>query len=111
MATIKSLEFGDEILATFSISEKEYDLLKRSEENLVILPAGPGILDEVLTTGRLGNGNRIMLPTKILKAHNVNTLLKNVPAKIFELDENKFLLIMLEESKSGVPVFSKDENG
>jgi hypothetical protein len=111
MAAIKSLEFGDEILATFSLSQREYDLLKQSEEHLAILPVGSGILNEVLTTGRLGNGNRIMLPTKILKAHNVNTLLKNVPAKIFELDENKFLLIMLEESKSGVPVFEKDEKG
>ena len=110
MATIKSLEFGDEILATFSISEKEYDLLKQSEKNMVLLPARSDILDDVLTTGRLGNGNRIMLPTKILKRHNIKKLLKNVPSKIFEVDDSKFLLIRLEEYKPGIPVFKEDKN-
>ena len=110
MAIIKSLEFGDEILATFSISEKEYDLLKQSEKDMVILPTRSDILDEVLTTGRLGNGNRIMLPMKILKAHNVKKLLKNVPAKIFEVDDSKFLLIRLEEPRPGIPVFNEDKN-
>ena len=110
MANIKSLEFGNEILATFSISDKEYDLLKQSKSDMVILPAELDILDEVLTTGRLGNGNRIMLPTKILKKHNINRLLKNVPAKIFEVDDSKFLLIRLEEYKPGIPVFKEDKN-
>ena len=110
MANIKSLEFGDEILATFSISRKEYNLLKQAENDMVILPASPDVLNDALTTGRLGNGNRIMLPTKILKRHNVKKLLKNVPAKIFEVDHSKFLLIRLEEHKPGVPVFKEDEN-
>ena len=111
MASIKSIEFGDEILATFSISEKEYDLLKRSERDIVILPARSDVLDEVLTTGRLGNGNRIMLPTKILRKHDIKKLLKNVPAKIFEVDDSKFLLIRLEEYKPGIPVFKEDKYG
>lgn len=110
MANIKSLEFGDETLVKLNISEREYDFLKLSERNLVILPVESEILDEVLTTGRLGNGNRIMLPTKLLRAHDIKKLLKNVPAKIFELDSGKFLLIRLEESKPGVPVFKEDEN-
>ena len=110
MATIKSIEFGDEILATFSISEQEDNVLKQSEKKMVILPSSSDILDEVLTTGRLGNGNRIMLPMKILKRHNIKKLLKNVPAKIFEVDDSKFLLIRLEESMPGVPVFKEDEN-
>ncbi|ODS37216.1 MAG: hypothetical protein A7315_04245 [Candidatus Altiarchaeales archaeon WOR_SM1_79] len=111
MATIKSIEFGGEILATFSISEKEYDLLKRSERDIVILPARSDVLDDILTTGRLGNGNRIMLPTKILRKHNIKKLLKNVPAKIFEVDDSKFLLIRLEKYKPGVPVFKEDKYG
>ena len=108
MATLKSLEFKDEIIATFSITEKEYDLLKQSGENLVILPTGVDVLNETLTTGRLGNGNRIMLPAKILRAHNVGALIKKAPAKIFEVDDSIFLLIKLEDNRPGVPVFGKE---
>ena len=101
MAAIKSLEFGDEILATFSISEKEYDLLKRSGENLVILPARPNLLDEVLTTGRLGNGNRIMLPMKILRAHRLwESYLQSVGAPGGEIHQMAHQLEHLEYDQS-----------
>jgi hypothetical protein len=41
----------------------------------------------------------------------VEELMKNVPAKVFDLDGSKYLLILLEEKKSGIPVFDKVENG
>jgi hypothetical protein len=107
MATLKFLKFKDGITATFSITEKEYDLLKQSEDSVVILPAGAGVLNETLTTGRLGNGNRIMLPAKILRAHNVEELIKKAPSRIFELDDSIFLLIKLEDNRPGVPVFGE----
>ena len=65
-------------------------------------------LNEKLTTGKLGNSNRIMLPNKILKKYGIKKLSKKVPSKIFEYNGNKLLVIKLEESKIGIPVFEED---
>jgi len=110
MADINSIDMEtEEILVNLKISESEYAPLKLARRNLLLLPTDSGILDEVLTTGKLGNGNRIMLPNRTLRRHGVEKLRKKVPAKIFEVDGSKFLLIKLEESKPGVPVFREEE--
>jgi len=97
----------DGILVTFKISEKEYESLKPKSREFLISPTDINALDETLTTGKLGNSNRIMLPNKILKKYEIKELLKKVSSKIFESNGNKFLVIKLEESKLGIPVFKE----
>ena len=108
MATIKTIDMnGNDILLTLKISEEEYDLLKSKIKNLMVVPIDTNLLNDELTTGKLGNSNRIMLPNKILKKYEIKKLLKKVPSKIFECDGNKLLVIKLEESKIGIPVFKE----
>lgn len=106
MADVKSINIeSDSIIVNLEISESEYSVLKMAREKLVVLPADTHVLDEVLTTGKLGNGNRIMLPNKIMKRHDVKKLHKKVPSRIFDIDGNKYLLIKLDEYLPGVPKF------
>jgi len=109
MATIKTIDMnGNDILLTLKISEEEYDLLKAKIKNLMVVPVDTNLLNDELTTGKLGNSNRIMLPNKILKKYEIKKLLKKVPSKIFESNGNKLLVIKLEESKIGIPVFKEE---
>ena len=81
MADIDSIDMkNDKILVNLKLTKDEYKLLKQSTKRLLLLPTEPNILDELLTTGKLGNSNRIMLPNKILHRHNVTKLLKRVPS-------------------------------
>ena len=91
-----------EIVLNLSITDEEYKLISGAKE--VIIASND--FDESLTTGKLGNSNRIMLPKKILKKHNIE-LRGKVPASIFESEGKKFLLIKLEEKKIGVPEFEE----
>jgi len=110
MADIDSIDMkNDKILVNLKLSKDEYKLLKQSTKRLLLLPTEPTILEELLTTGKLGNSNRIMLPNKILRRHNVIKLLKKVPSKIFDINDEKFLLIKLQEFALGKPVFGEEE--
>jgi hypothetical protein len=109
MATVKTIDMsGNDVFVTLKISEEEYDLLKPKIKDLIIVPADTEGFNEKLTTGKLGNSNRIMLPNKILKKYEIKKLLKKVPSKIFEYNGNKLLVIKLEESKIGIPVFKEE---
>ena len=101
---------SDGISLNLRISVSEYSLLKSPRGSILLLPADPGILEEWLTTGKLGNGNRIMLPNKVMKKYHVKELHKKVPAGIFEVNGGKFLLIKLEEHKPGVPTFKGEQD-
>jgi len=110
MADIQSIDMRNgDILVNLVISEKEYALLRQETKNLLLLPTNMEILDEFLTTGKLGNSNRIMLPKKNLQRHGVKFMDKKTPSKIFKLNGDTFLLIRLNKSKMGVPVFEEDE--
>ena len=101
MALIRSVNIEDgEIILNLSITEEEYKLISGLKEVILVSEE----FEDELTTGRLGNSNRIMLPKKILKKHEVE-LKGKVPAKIFEVGNKKFLLVKLEERKEGVPEF------
>lgn len=109
MARIQSIDMKNEgILVTLKISEQEYEFLKPKSREFLIIPTDEDALDETLTTGKLGNSNRIMLPNKILKKYGIKKLLKKASSKIFDYDGDKLLVIKLEESKVGVPVFKED---
>jgi hypothetical protein len=111
MAEIRSMEMKRrDVIISLKISKPEYDLLSNNTSNLLLLPATPPFLDNALTTGKLGNSNRIMLPKKILEKFGIRNLEKKVPAKTFSLNDEIFLLIRLQKSMLGIPVF-KDHNG
>lgn len=103
MATIRSINMeNDEVMLTAAISNDENKSMKGARD-IIILPCE---FDEELTTGKLGNSNRIMLPKKILKEHNIE-LKGKVPAKAFVMNGKKFLLIKLDEKVAGVPKFKE----
>jgi len=107
MARIQSMEMGhDEALITLRVTKKECQLLNFVTEELILLPTDETSLNEILTTGKLGSGNRIMMPNKILKRHNIKKLIKKAPSRIFEGDHGKYLLIRLDQFKIGVPSFA-----
>jgi translation initiation factor 6 (eIF-6) len=109
MAKIQTIDMkNDGILVTLKISEEEYEFLKPKSREFLIIPIDEDTLDETLTTGKLGNSNRIMLPNKILKKYEIKKLLKKVSSKIFNSKGDKLLVIKLEESKVGMPVFKED---
>lgn len=110
MADIRTIDMkNDKIFVTFEISEEEYKSLKPKPRQLLIVPTDSNALDETLTTGKLGNSNRIMLPNKILKKYRIKKLLKKVPSKVFECNGNKILVIKLEKSDIGIPIFKEVE--
>lgn len=112
MANINFIDMKTgEIQVNLKVSESEYSILKQARENILLLPGDSETLEETLTTGKLGNGNRIMLPNKILGRHGIEKLRKKIPAGIFDINGDKFMLIKLEESKLGVPVFKGDDDG
>jgi hypothetical protein len=110
MANIDSMNIkNDRIVVKLEMSKNEYKMLRHSTKNLILLPTELSILSELLTTGKLGNSNRIMLPKKILYKNNVTKMLKKVPAQVFDLNDEKFLLIKIQESMIGKPVFGEDK--
>ena len=105
MATIKSMDIDgeNEIEVRLLINKNEYNLLERSTSNLILIPQES--LKRRLTTGKLGNSNRVMLPKKLVKMFDVEDLDKKVPASIFSLNDKLFLLAMIKDNKKGVPRF------
>ena len=109
MAEIRNINMDNsEIMVNLKISKEEYDLLKQNTDSLILLPSNYDMLNHTLTTGRLGNSNRIMLPKKLLERGGVSALQKKVPARIFKANGDIFLLVKLEESRTGIPVFKED---
>ncbi|MFH1364377.1 MAG: hypothetical protein ABIH52_01850 [Candidatus Aenigmatarchaeota archaeon] len=104
MSTLRKIEIdNDDILITLELTKHEYSTITPNVKEFVTLPADTP--ERLLTTGRLGNGNRIMVPNKFLKSNNIQALRKNVPSKIFDLGDRKFLIIELESSRPEPPVF------
>ncbi len=108
MAEISSIDMkkGD-IIVNLKVSEEEYRLLGNNTSNLLLLPTSSNFLDRPLTTGKLGNSNRIMLPKKILEKFEIRELVKKVPAKTFHVGDEVFLFIKLKKSNLGIPVFKE----
>ena len=108
MADIQNINMrtGD-IIVELRISNEEYELLKLKNRNLLLVPTDSEVLNIALTTGKLGNSNRIMLPKRVLEEHRIAHLRKKVPAKVFEVDGDKYLVIQLVKSKVGIPEFEE----
>jgi hypothetical protein len=100
MAKIKSYSIkGDRILLNLEISKKEYILLNHEHNDLLILPSSIKVLNQVLTTGKLGNSNRIMIPKKFLERKGLKTLDKKVNSQIFTINDDAFLIAKIRNSK------------
>jgi hypothetical protein len=110
MAEIQSINVKKkDIVVNLKISKTEYDLLGNVTSDLILIPNNPNFMNHLLTTGKLGNSNRIMLPKKILEKFEVKILEKKVPAKTFKVNDEIFLLIKLRKSSFGIPVFKEVE--
>lgn len=108
MADIHSIDMKKgNIMVNLKISRSEYEMLSQETRNLLLLPTRSNILDRPLTTGKLGNSNRIMLPKKILDRHEITNLEKKVPAKTFKINDEVYLLIKLKKSSFGMPMFKE----
>lgn len=105
MAFIERVDIKDgKTLVTIKVSKDEYEFLESRKKVLLLIDD----MDGALTTGTLGNSNRIMLPNRLLKKHKIDKLIKKAPARVFDINGDKFLLIKLYESKIGIPKFGEE---
>ncbi len=108
MANLRNISFkGDEIEIVLVVSKEEYHALAGDSRECLVLPVRGSSMPETLTSGKLGTGNRIMVPNKLLAKHGVDKLRKKLPAKLYDFEEGKFILIRLESPKL-VPKFEED---
>ena len=111
MADIESININDNVISLkVKITKDEYNLLGTNTKDLLILPANSSSLRQRLTTGKLGNSNRIMVPKKFLEKNNIKILPKTVSAGIFEIDDGVFLVTMIKSKGHEIPSF-EDEYG
>lgn len=109
MARIKNIKIENgEITVALGITEKEYNMIGTQIDGLTIVPTSDAFLERKLVTGKIGNGNRIMVPNKFLEQNGILKLRKRVPSRLFEFNNEKYLFIKLEES-SLIPEFEESE--
>ena len=110
MARIKNIDVENgEITVVLTINEKEYNLIGAQLDGLAVLPTDEVFLERVLVTGKIGNGNRIMVPNMFLKKHGISKLRKRVPSRLFDFNNEKYLFIKLENS-SLLPEFEEESD-
>jgi len=107
MAKIESIDIeGNKITVKMNISKVEYELMNKTTSELVILPVNESSLNQKLTTGKLGNSNRVMVPKKFLDRNEIKVLPKNVDAGIFKVDGDNYILIKINTNEGlDIPVF------
>jgi hypothetical protein len=110
MAFIRSIDMAEnnEIQINLSLTKEEYGLLGQRTEKLILLPMDEGSLNKKLTTGKLGNSSRVMLPKKLLGAVGIPEPDKKVKSNFFRVNGDTLLLIKLSESMQGIPVFGEE---
>jgi len=109
MSEIKSIDVQEgKMDIKLSITQNEYKILQHHTEDILVLPSGRDSLVNSLTTGKLGNSNRIMVPKKLLELHNIRELDKKVPSGVFVVDGDAFLLIKIKKSGLGMPKFGEE---
>ncbi len=112
MASIDSIDVEpDRVVAKVVLSIEEYGALNSATRDILIAPVGHDNLELLLTVGKIGNGNRIMLPNRVLKAVGIDKLPRKAPAKIFFLRGNKYLVACIEGDSEGIPFFELKHYG
>ena len=108
MAQIKNIDVNkEEITVVLTINEKEYNMIGAQLDGLIIVPTSDEFLERILITGKIGNGNRIMVPNTFLKKNGISKLRKRVPSRLFDFNNEKYLFIKLEDS-SLIPEFEDE---
>lgn len=108
MAELKSVDINEGgTFVLFKVTKKEYDIIKQNKGDFAILPTDQGAFNELLTSGKIGMGNRIMIPNRLLSRYAVS-LKKKLPAGVYDIEDSKLLLILLEGSKL-YPEFGEDK--
>jgi hypothetical protein len=102
MASVESIDFkNNKTLLTLKVSREEYKSFN-GEKDMLVFPVAS--LDTTLVTGTLGNSNRIMLPNKVLRKNDIESLSKRVPSKVVKIKNGKYLIIQLEGPED-IPIF------
>ena len=111
MAEIKSIDInGNEIIISLKVLKEEYSIIGNKIKDLLILPSDKQALNKALTTGKIGNSNRVMLPKKFLESAGITKLKKKVKSNIFKINGDIYLLIKLQDGKIGIPRFEGDDD-
>ena len=109
MAEIKNIDMRNgDIEISLSMNKDEYKALRHHMSDIIILPRGKDSLTHELTTGKLGNSNRIMIPKKMLESFKIKQMDKKVPSSIFIINGDAYLLVKIKKSEFGVPKFGED---
>ncbi len=109
MAEIRNIDVRkNDIELKLSISREEYKIIQNNTSDLIVLPCNTETLKHSLTTGKLGNSNRIMMPKKVLQLFKIDELDKKIPSTIFTLNSDCFLLSKIKKTSKGIPKFRED---
>ncbi len=101
MARMKNIKIeSDEITVVLSITKNEYEMIGTQIDGITILPTNGEFFERELITGKIGNGNRIMVPNKFLEHHDILKLRKRVPCRLFDFNKEKYLFIKMEDSSA-----------
>ena len=106
MANIESIDVeSDRVVAKVVLSTEEYEALNSATSDILLAPVGDDSLTRQLTVGKIGNGNRMMLPNKVLRVEGIERLPRKAPARIFTLRGNKYLVACIKGDSAGIPFF------
>jgi hypothetical protein len=107
MSLLRKIELeGDDVFVTLELTKDEYKSITPNMKEFIILPTNG--LERTFITGKLGNGNRIMVPNRFLRNHDIDILRKKVLGKMFRVGERKFLVLEIDNKEAGIPVFRED---
>ena len=102
MSEINSVKFREDgIYLTLRISQEEYEFLRQATSDIMVIPADSRSMDKLLTTGKLGNSSRLMLPKKVMERLEVKSVDKKVPGRLFKLHGSVYIFVRLHENKRG----------
>lgn len=104
MAIIKSMEMEDtKVRVIFEMSKDELVALSNETQNICLLSLTK--FNELLTTGTIGNSNRIMFPNRLLKRYNIKELPKHVETTILSFNGKRIAVLKLQDTAAPVPRF------
>jgi len=100
MSEMSSIKFKEDgIYLTLKISKEEYELLGNETADILVVPAGVKSMNKVLTTGKLGNSTRLMLPKKAMDTLGLKVPDKKVLGKLFRIKEGVYIVVRLAGAK------------
>lgn len=96
MASIKTIEVEDrKVKVLFEMTKDELMALQNETNDVGVVPLSR--FNETLTTGTIGNSNRIMFPKRLLRKHNIPVLPKHVDTMVLSINGKKLVVIKLQD--------------